>query len=194
MIRRTQLLVIISAVLLFLFTFFININSFSNQLEVNLKLEIIELFKIIGFASLVGLLFGLVLFKRQKYIQRIIITIPIAFILFALPYLWQKTKDFYGLEENYNYFTAVEDIKNGKVQIIVVGLILPDPTINWERKLKIEKLVQKKFGYESVNFGCAIFNGVHFYNSAMEKHLEKINGKNWKEREKAMLDSLLKTN
>lgn len=143
MIRRTQLLVIISAVLLFLFTFFININSFSNQLEVNLKLEIIELFKIIGFASLVGLLFGLVLFKRQKYIQRIIITIPIAFILFALPYLWQKTKDFYGLEENYNYFTAVEDIKNGKVQIIVVGLILPDPTINWERKLEI-KISSKK--------------------------------------------------
>ncbi len=194
MISRTQLLVIISAVLLFLFTFFINVNSFSNQLEVFLNLGIIELFKIVGFASLVGLLFGLFLFKRQMFIQRIIITIPIAFILFTLPYLWQKTKDFYGLEENFNYFTAVEDIKNGKVQIIVVGLILPDPTINWERKLEIEKLVQKKFGYESVNFGCTIFNGVHFYNSEMEKHLEKTNGKNWKEREKAMLDSLLKTN
>ena len=103
-----------------------------------------------------GVLLGLFLFQKQNYKYRISLTIPIAFILFSCADISKTATSYYGLNEEYNYFTARRDIKNGKVQILETGLILPEPDVNWDKKNEAEKIVENQFGYKSVNLGCTV--------------------------------------
>ena len=59
----------------------------------------------------VGLLLGLFLFREQNYRRRIVLTIPIAFILCSCAAITMTATNYYGLNEEYNYFKANKDIK-----------------------------------------------------------------------------------
>jgi hypothetical protein len=99
--------------------------------------------------------------------------------------------NYYGLNEEYNYFSANRDIKNGKIQLLETGLISPEPNIAWDKKQEAEKKLEKQFGYKSVYLGCIVTHGIVIYNSVMEDYLDKVNGKNWKIKQQCMLDSLI---
>ncbi len=99
--------------------------------------------------------------------------------------------DYYGLNEDYNYFAANRDIKNGKIQILETGFIMPELNVDWEKKQDAEKRLEKQFGYKSVYHGCIVTHGIDIYNSVMEDYLEKINGKNWRAIERHLSDSII---
>jgi carbon starvation protein CstA len=160
----------------------------------NLSLKNIEVFRTLAIFSIVaavGLLLGLFLFRKQNYKRRIVLTIPIAFILFSCADIIMTATNYYGLNEEYNYFSANRDIKNGRIQILETGLILPEPNVDWDKKQEAEKKIEKQFGYKSVYLGCIVTHGIDIYNSVMEDYLEDINGKNWRTKQRHTLDSLM---
>ena len=146
---------------------------------------------IVSIIISVGLLLGLFFFRKRTYKSRILLTIPVAFILFSCADILKTATSYYGLDEEYNYFTARRDIKNGKVQILETGLILPEPNVNWEKKQDAEKIAENQFGYKSVYLGCTVTHGIDIYNSVMEDYLEKVNGKNWRTKERRTIDSIM---
>ncbi len=149
---------------------------------------------IIAIIAAVGLFLGLFLFRGKKYKERILLTLPIAFILFSLIDISNLAVSYYGLNEDYNYFTAKRDIKNGKVEILETGLILPTPNVDWEKQQAAEKITANHFGYKSVYLGCTVTHGIGIYNNVMEDYLDKVNGKNWRAKSKQMFDSLMNSN
>ncbi len=133
-----------------------------------------------------GLLFGLFLFRRESYRQRIGFTIPIAFILVNL-YPFNKMADYhYGWCEDYNYFTAKRDLKKGKVQLLIAGQLISSDT---ERTWRAKDSIRNVFGFSLINVGI-YSNGLERYNEVMEDYLLERNGENWEERLNAKCDSI----
>lgn len=193
MTQRFQKILTISAVVLFILAFLLDVSSFGQYW--NLLWENISLTKtatVIAFITTLGLLLGLFFFRKKTYKQRVSWTLPIAFILFSLADITKATIGYYGLNEEYNYFTAKRDIKKGKIQILKMGLLMPDPNISWEKQQAIQRIVEKRFGYKSLYLGCVATNGCFIYNKVMEDYLDKINGKDWRIKARQMCDSILK--
>jgi len=190
--KRLHIILTITATISFIIACILDITSFGQDKNIAWKsIEIVRILAIIAIIFAVGLLLGLLLFSKQKYKARILLTIPIAFILFAFASILKATITYYGLVEEYNYFSAKRDINNGKIQIIETGLIMPEPNVNWNKMRDTQQNLEKKFGYKSVNPGCIVTNGIGIYNNAMEDYLEKGNGKTWRTKERQMLDSIM---
>ena len=192
MTKRSQTILSTTAIVSFLLAFSLDITSFGQVRNISWKdIEVIRILSIVAIIVAVGLLLGLVLFRKRNYKSRILLTIPIAFILFSCSDILKTATSHYGLDEEYNYFTAGRDIKNSKVQILKTGFILPEPNINREKKQDAEKRAENQFGYKSVYLGCTVTHGIDIYNSVMEDYLEKVNGKDWRTKERATIDSLM---
>ena len=190
MTKRFQIILTLTAIISFILALALDLTYFGQDTDIDWKN--IEVLKILGVVTLliaVGLLLGLFFFRKKNYKHRILLTIPICFILFAFVNISNTAINYYGLNEEYNYFTAKQDIRNGKIQLLETGLILPGPNTNvdWNKKQDAEK----QFGYKSINLGCTVTNGIYIYNSVMEDYLEKVNGKNWRTKERQMFDSLM---
>ena len=195
MTKRSQIILTITAIMFFLFAFILDITSFGQDRNISWKnIEVVRILAIVSIVAAVGLLLGLFLFRKQNYKRRIVLTIPIAFILFSCADIIMTATNYYGLNEEYNYFSANRDIKNGKIQILETGLILPEPNVDWDKQQEAEKKLEKQFGYKSVYLGCIVTHGIGIYNSVMEDYLEKVNGKDWRTKQRHMLDSLMKSN
>lgn len=178
------------AVIFFITAFIIDVSQFGEDFNNFWKnVEVLKIALIIGIVISIGLLFGLFLFYKKKYIQRIMLTIPIAFILFSLADFSKMFIFHYGLDQEYNYFSAKWDIKNGKVQIIETGLILPLGN-DFEEEQKEEEKIINQFGYKTFWAGCTAWPGIDKYNAVMEDYLTKRNGKNWQIKERRMIDSV----
>jgi small-conductance mechanosensitive channel len=192
MTKRLLIILTITAIISFAITFSLDITSFGQNTNISWKnIEVIRILVIILIVACVGLFLGLFLFRKQNYMKRIVVTIPIAFILFAFADIIMNATNYYGLNEEYNYFSANRDIKNGKIQILETGLILPEPNVDWDKKKEAEKKLEKQFGYKSVYLGCIVTHGIGIYNSVMESYLENIHGKNWRTKERRMVDTLI---
>lgn len=195
MTSSSKLILIILAAMLFIIAFILDISQFGQDWHnFWFGVSIARILLITGCIVIVGLLFGLFLFRRKKYKQRILLTLPIAFLLFALADITNLAINYYGLSEEYNYFTAKRDIKNGKVQLLETGLILPAPNVDWDKQQKAEKIIANQFGYKSVYIGCIVRHGVDIYNDIVEDYLDKVNGNNWRVKSKQMFDSLMNSN
>ena len=72
------------------------------------NIEFVRILAIVLMVAVVGLLLGLFLFRKQNYKRRIVLTIPIAFILFSCADIIMTATNYYGLNEEYNYFSAIE--------------------------------------------------------------------------------------
>lgn len=96
----------------------------------------------------------------------------------------------FGLFTPLNYLTARQDIKNGKIQIVVLGEIFT--------KDKQKQDLAKTYGFELYFFGCnlstEIINGTKYYNQTMIDYLERKYGSGWWKKFQAQLDSIDKTN
>ncbi len=192
MTKRSQILLAITAIILFVIAFTLDITSFGQHRNISWKnIRVIRILAIVLVVVAVGLLPGLFLFRKQNFKRRVLLSIPIAFILFSCADILMTATNYYGLNEEYNYFSANRDIKNGKIQILETGLLLPEPNVDWNKMQEAEKKLEKQFGYQSVYLGCNVTHGIYIYNSVMEHYLEKLNGKNWQIKKRYMLDSLM---
>jgi hypothetical protein len=131
-----------------------------------------------------GLLLAILPFRRLVYNDKLVVSLSIASILF-LTFRLAAVVDFeLGLTDQFNYFTAQQDIKDGKVQIISIGL--PIPT-GYEAE---EVAIERDFGYKTL-WGCIYSSkGYYWYNAGMYKYLDKKNGHGWQDRLRQRLDSL----
>jgi amino acid transporter len=194
MTKRFQIILTLTAIISFILALALDLTYFGQDTDIAWKnIEVLKILTVVIMLIAVGLLLGLFFFRKKNYKNRILLTISICFILFAFVDISKTAISYYGLNEEYNYFTAKQDIRNGKIQFLETGLTLPDPNTNvdWNKKQDAEKKVEKQFGYKSINLGCTWTNGIGIYNSVMENYLEKVNGKNWRKEERKMLDSLM---
>jgi len=192
MTKRSKIILTITAIIFFVIAFTLDISSFGQDRNISWRnIEVVRILAIVSIVALVGLLLGLFLFRKQNYSRRIALTIPIAFILFACVNIIMNATNYYGLNEEFNYFSANRDIKNDKIQILETGLILPEPNVDWDKMQQAEKKLEKQFGFKSVYLGCTVTHGIGIYNSVMEEYLENVNGKNWRTKQRHMLDSLM---
>lgn len=192
MIQRLKFILTISAALTFILAFILDSSDFGQDWQnswTGFDIRIILL--IIAIVISVGLVLGLFLFRSKSYKERISLTLPISFILFSFADISKTVISHYGLDEEYNYFSAKRDIKNGKVLILETGLTLPTPNINWDKQQAAEEITANRFGYKTVYLGCIVTNGIGIYNSVVEDYLDKVNGKNWRVKSKQMFDSLM---
>ena len=96
----------------------------------------------------------------------------------------------FGLFTPLNSWAARQDIKNGKIQIVVLGEIFPTD--------KQKQSLANTYGFEFYFFGCNILteviNGTKYYNQTMVDYLEKKYGSGWWTKFQTQLDSIDKTN
>ncbi len=188
MVRNLQHILTIIAAILFVSAFILDLSQFGEEWNgIWTNFDAGRLLIIIGIILIAGLIFGLFLFQKRNYKKRLLLTIPIAFILFSIADFGNVFINKYGLTDQYNYFTAKRDIKNGKVQFLVAGLIDLPPN---DKELKAEETLRKQFGYKIVFIGCMTYPGVERYNAVVEDYLKKRNGKDWEIIYQQKLDSL----
>lgn len=107
-------------------------------------------------------------------------------IILLLSVIYFVLRFSFGLFTPFNFITAGQDIKVGKIQIVDIGEI----PINFEKKQKLAK----SYGFNFYFFGCIvskdILNGANYYNKKMVNHLENKYGKVWWTKFQNQLDSI----
>ena len=92
----------------------------------------------------------------------------------------------FGLFTPFNFWTAGQDIKNGKIQIAEIG----EMPLNFDQKQKLAN----SYGFDFYLFGCNVttdvINGIEYYNKAMVDHLESKYGIGWWIKFQSQLDSI----
>lgn len=98
----------------------------------------------------------------------------------------------FGLFTPLNSWTAQarQDIKNGKIQIVVLGEILPTD----ELRQSFAKAHGFDFYYFGDNLSIDIINGTNYYNQTMIEYLETKYGSGWWTKFQNQLDSIDKAN
>jgi hypothetical protein len=190
MMKRKQIWML-TAVAAFIIAIALDITSFGQEAISWENIRILKILLIVAILIAVGLFLGLFIFSKLNYKNRISLTIPLVVLLFAFAGISKTTVNYYGLDGDYNYFTAKRDIKNNKIQILKTGLTLPEPNVDWNKKQDAENKIAARFGYKFMSLGCTVTNGIDIYNDVMEDYLEKVNGKNWRTKEQQTLDSIM---
>lgn len=92
----------------------------------------------------------------------------------------------FGLFTPFNFFTAQQDIKNGKVRVAEIG----EMPLNFDQKQRLAN----SYGFDIYLFGCevstGVINGTKYYNNVMISHLENKYGKDWWTKFQTQLDSI----
>ena len=92
----------------------------------------------------------------------------------------------FGLFTPFNFWTAGQDIKNGKIQIVEIG----EMPLNFDQKQKLAN----SYGFDFYLFGCNvttdIINGTEYYNKKMVDHLESKFGAGWWTKFQNQFDSI----
>ncbi len=93
----------------------------------------------------------------------------------------------FGLFTPYNSFTAKQDIKKNKIQIIAIGL---------PYNAQVEQKLASKYGFQYNYIGCnattELVNGTKYYNNEIEKHLQEKYGSDFWTTFQSQLDSAVK--
>lgn len=96
----------------------------------------------------------------------------------------------FGFFTPLNSWTARQDIKNGKIQIVVLG----ERLINDEQRESLAKAYEFDLYYFGDNISTDIINGTKYYNQTMVDFLEKKYGSGWWTKFQTQLDSIDKQN
>jgi hypothetical protein len=107
------------------------------------------------------------------------------FTIFLLAGLCFGLRLGFGFFTPYNYLTARQDIKNGKIQIIAIGLpYMP----------QVRQRLSGQFGFEYIYVGCnattELLNGAKYYNNVVEVYLTEKFGNNFWTNFNIQLDSI----
>jgi amino acid transporter len=185
--KRIPNIIIITAGILTLIALTLDLtNVGENWKDIWQNFEIKRFLLVIIILCFSGLVLGLFVFRKLKYLKRIKLTIPIAFIFFSLYDLTKAVDYHYGLSEYYNYFTAKKDLKEGKVQILTAGFLVSSDS---EKTVKAKDSIRMQFGFTFLNVGI-YSEGLKRYNEVIEKYLTEKNGENWRKRLQFKIDSL----
>lgn len=92
----------------------------------------------------------------------------------------------FGLFTPFNFWTAGQDIKNGKIQIAEIG----EMPLNFDQKQKLANSYGFKFYLFGCNVSTDIINGTEYYNNSMVDHLESKFGAGWWTNFQTQLDSI----
>ncbi len=79
----------------------------------------------------------------------------------------------FGLFTPYNFWTAEQDIRNGKIQVIEIGEL----PLYFDAKQKLANTYGFKFSLHGCNVTTDILNGTKYYNRLVIEHLETKYGK-----------------
>lgn len=92
----------------------------------------------------------------------------------------------FGLFTPFNFFTAKQDIGNGKIQIVEIGEL----PLNFKQKQELAN----SYGFNFYLYGCnittGVINGIDFYNDKMIDQLESKYGNGWWSKFQTKLDSI----
>ena len=92
----------------------------------------------------------------------------------------------FGLFTPFNFWTAKQDIKNGKIQFVEIG----EMPLNFVQKQELAN----SYGFNFYLFGCIvstdIINGTEYYNKKMVSHLESKFGIGWWTKFQKQLDKI----
>lgn len=116
---------------------------------------------------------------KRKITNALLTILVSAGLYFALRFL-------FGLFTPFNSWTAEQDIKKGKIQIVEPGEI----PINLDQKQKIANSYGFNFHLLGCNVTMDIINGAKYYNKKMVDHLESKYGAGWWAKLQAQLDSV----
>ena len=92
----------------------------------------------------------------------------------------------FGLFTPFNFWTAGQDIKNGKIQIAEIG----EMPLNFEQKQHLANSYDFDFYLFGCNVTTDIINGTEYYNKKMVDHLESKYGNGWWTKFQTQLDSI----
>jgi hypothetical protein len=116
---------------------------------------------------------------KRKTIYGLLIILLVTGLYFGLRFS-------FGFFTPFNFLTARQDIKNGKIKIIEIG----EPILNFEQKQKLANF----YGFEFQLYGCNVTkdinNGKEYYNKAMINELESKYGVGWWTKFQTKLDSI----
>jgi hypothetical protein len=91
-----------------------------------------------------------------------------------------------GFFTPFNFWTAKQDIKTSKIQVITIGEL----PINDDQK----QALAKQYGFSFYHSGCIVSidrsNGINQYNSAMIGFLSEKHGENWWQKFQIKMDSI----
>jgi hypothetical protein len=103
-------------VMLFVSSLYLDVSKFGGWAHIDISM----IFFTFGLIFLGGLFLASFMFRRKKYKERVLLTTPIAVILFSLFIFSNIVIYEYGLFDEYNYFSAKRDIKHGKIQLVMM--------------------------------------------------------------------------
>ena len=92
----------------------------------------------------------------------------------------------FGLFTPFNFWSAGQDIKNGKIQIVKIG----EMPLNFEQKQKLANSYGLNFYLFGCNVSTDIINGTEYYNKKIVDHLESKLGAGWWTNFQNQLDSI----
>ncbi len=81
----------------------------------------------------------------------------------------------FGIFTPFNFYTAEQDIENGKIQIVEIG----EMPLNFEEKQKLANSYGFGIYLYSCNVTTDVINGTEYYNKKMIDHLESRYGTGW---------------
>ena len=106
--------------------------------------------------------------KRKKIIYGLLAVLLIGGLYFGLRFG-------FGLFTPFNFWTARQDINNGKIQIVVIG----EMPMYFDQKQKLANSYGFDFYLTGCNVSTDIINGTKYYNKKMVSHLESKFGIAW---------------
>ena len=92
----------------------------------------------------------------------------------------------FGIFTPFNSWTAGQDIRNGKIQIVEIG----EMPLNFEQKQNLANSYDFNFYLFGCNVSTDIINGIDYYNKTMVDHLESKFGAGWWTKFQDKLDSI----
>jgi hypothetical protein len=92
----------------------------------------------------------------------------------------------FGLFTPFNFWTAGQDIKNGKIQVVEIG----EMPLNFKQKQKLANSYGFNFYLFDCNVSTDVINGTEYYNKKMVDQLETKFGVGWWTKFKNQLESI----
>ncbi|WP_164112212.1 MULTISPECIES: hypothetical protein [Sphingobacterium] len=109
----------------------------------------------------------------------------IVFIIFSSYYLIKMFIFCFGLYNDFNYFKAVNDLQNGKIQLLQAGQYY----YSCDEEYNAIDSLYTSYGIATSDIGI-VTPGMYRYNAVVEMYLSNKYGENWNEKFGELADSI----
>ncbi|MDR2284808.1 MAG: hypothetical protein LBE37_16455 [Sphingobacterium sp.] len=185
--RKLVVLPVLALVLLIIMLIleFSNIGSDFEYFWEEIKNTNLKDWKMIPILFFLGILIGLIPFYKISKSHRMVISTSIVFIIFSSYYLIKMFIFCFGLYDDFNYFKAINDLQNGKIQLLYAGQYY----YSCDEEYNAIDSLYKSYGIITTNIGI-ITPGMYRYNAVVKIYLSNKCGENWNEKFVKQVDSI----